>query len=178
MPSRNGSKGIVLNANRLIDLLNYEAATGVFRWRVTNRRARAGVEAGTIHWKGYRDIIVDGNHFLAHRLVWMYIYGHWPIDQIDHINGNRLDNRLVNLREATNTQNQQNQRRPRSDNKSGFLGVSPSGNNRSPWRAQIAHHGRKIYLGEFTTKEDAHTAYLTAKQHLHPFQTIVTANAR
>ena len=152
---------------RLREVLTYDAETGDFFWLVaTAQRVRVGDVAGGIHPSGYRQIVVDGRLYMAHRLAWFYIYGAWPTNQIDHINGDRADNRLANLREATNAENSQNQRHPSANNQSGFLGVSK---DRSRWKARIMVGGRHRHLGYFDSPEEAHTRYLEAKATLHPF---------
>ena len=99
-----------ISVARLKEVLGYDAKTGVFVWRYvrkgmsSNRSLVAGMPRKV---RGYRYIRIDGQLYAAHRLAWLYIHGRWPVDQIDHINGIRDDNRLVNLREATNGQNQQ-----------------------------------------------------------------------
>lgn len=103
----------------------------------------------------------------AHRLAWFYAYGVWPQDQIDHRNGIRSDNRICNLREATNSLNKANERR-RTDNTSGFKGVHRRENGR--WRARIGVGNRRLALGDFDTPEAAHTAYCqAAAQHFGEF---------
>ena len=150
---------------RVRDLLNYDAQTGEFTWRYTRQGVPAG-PAGSYSGNGYLYITIDLQKYSAHRLAWLYVHGKWPNDQIDHINGNRADNRLINLREVTGAVNNQNQRRARTDNKScGLLGVSK---NRDKWRARIWLGGVERCLGSFPTPEEAHKAYLKAKRKLHP----------
>ena len=108
---------------------------------------------------------------LAHRLAWALHTGDWPKGDIDHINGDESDNRLANLRDVSKSINQQNKRRPRTDNKVGLLGVSWHARGRK-WRAQITVQGTRMYLGLFTTPDAAHAAYLEAKRMLHPGCTI------
>ena len=161
-----------ITAERARELLEYSAETGVFRWRV-NRQGGicSGSVAGGKKPDGYIYIGVDGVKFLAHRLAWLYVHGKWPREHIDHINGVRDDNRLSNLREASNSENMQNQRRAQANNANGLLGVSWD-EKRKRWQAQIKANGRKRHLGRFETSEEARAAYIAAKAELHPFQTI------
>lgn len=161
-----------ITSDRLRDLLNYDRGTGVLTWRV-RRGGCVNAEdvAGRIHHTGYIAVCVDGRMYLAHRLAWLYVTGEWPVDQVEHRNGIRSDNRWDNLRAATNAENGQNRQGAHVNNKSGMLGVSPS---RGLWRATINVDGKQKYLGRFSTPEDAHAAYLKAKSVLHPFQTLVS----
>jgi len=119
---------------------------------------------------GYLQIYIDRRPYLAHRLAWLYVHGEWPgSGYIDHVNGNKLDNRLNNLREATNGQNMQNQVRPHKNNRSGYLGVSRS---RDRYVAQIRKNNKTYHLGVFDTPEDAHARYLHEKQRLHEYGTL------
>ena len=88
----------LLTAERLREQLRYDAETGVFTRRVGSGHARAGDMAGSVLSTGYVRIGIDGAKYTAHCLVWLYVNGVWP-DQIAHINGNRSDNRIANLRE-------------------------------------------------------------------------------
>ena len=99
----------------------------------------------------------------------MYVNGSWPIGEIDHVNGDRGDNRIANLRDVDHKTNSQNERRARAINTSGFLGVSKQGNK---WQASIRHGGKQLYLGLFAAKEEAHSAYLAAKRLLHAGNTL------
>jgi hypothetical protein len=159
----------MLTQARLKELLHYNPDTGVF----TNLSARstsikAGVSAGYIRQDGYVVIKVDSKPYKAHRLAWLYVHGSWPIDLIDHI---RSDNKISNLREATNRQNIQNLKAARSDNGSGYLGVSFR-KGCGKWRATIFIDGMNRSLGDFDTPELASEAYLTAKRIHHEYCTI------
>jgi hypothetical protein len=151
----------MLTAERLRELLDYNPETGIFRWNVA---ARAGTVVGCLN-RGYRVIRVDRMLYRAHRLAWLHVYGCWPTDEIDHINGIKDDNRLANLREVTCAENQQNRRSARTDNKTGLLGVSSS---QGGFQAQIKVNCKLFFLGRFATAELAHAAYLEAKRRLHP----------
>jgi hypothetical protein len=113
---------------------------------------------------GYWAIRVDDTLYLAHRLAWLYVTGNWPEDQIDHVNGQRNDNRFCNLREATNIQNSHNRRY--AGNKSGFQGVR---RENSKWLAEIKVRYKPIRLGLFDTPEEAYVAYCEAKQLYHSY---------
>ena len=152
-----------LTAEYLRSILSYDPETGIFTWKVsTGPRVRAGEVAGSVNSKGYLLIMVHSRSHRAHRLAWLYVYGTWPEDQLDHINRNRSDNRISNLREVTNKQNHQN-RSKSSNSKSGHLGVSWHKQN-SKWQALIMHNQRGIYLGYFTNIEEAIAARKAAEK--------------
>lgn len=150
----------------IADCLSYQAETGVFVWtKQLSLRGPVGREAGSVALNGYRYITIRGRKFLAHRLAWLIHYGHWPEKGLDHINGNPLDNRIVNLRAADQSENGRN-RGPQVNNKSGFKGVHWS-TEREKWVAAIHHHGRAIPLGRYDNKDAAAAAYRRAALKLH-----------
>lgn len=154
---------------RLRRHVRYDQNTGSFTWIIpTNGRVKSGSVAGSTRKDGYVQFSFDGRKQLAHRLAWLYVYGAWPSDQIDHINGDKADNRIANLREATQGQNMQNRHRPRKDSRSGVLGVHWSSTLRK-WRAEIQIDGETKRLGEFESREEAGEAYKNAKSIFHPF---------
>ena len=157
-----------ITVESLRGLLDYDPDTGIFCWRVSRgNRIKVGAAAGTVSSNGYIVIRVDGTRFKAHRLAWLYTHGVMPTHDIDHLNRVRADNRIANLRDVSRSMNLQNQTRPRTDNTSGYRGVSlHKGGKR--WKAQIMVNGRKQYIGYFNTAEVAHAAYLAAKLRLHP----------
>jgi hypothetical protein len=162
-----GTLHLDLTADRLREVLAYDAATGIFtRKTSTGRRWKAGLVAGTVARSRYVVIQVDGVLYQAHRLAWLYVHGEWPPEIIDHINGDRTDNRLENLRCATNALNKANSRL-RRDNSSGFKGVYAAGRW---WRAQIRVNGHILHIGRFASKEAAHAAYMSeARKHFGEF---------
>ena len=143
-----------LTAEYLRSILHYDPETGIFTWKVrTSNRVKVGDVAGSPDDLGYLLISIQNRNYKAHRLAWLYVYGEWPKDQIDHINRDRADNRIENLREVTNKQNQQNTSKS-SRNTSGHTGVRWHKQN-SRWQARIMHNQKEIYLGCFTDIEDA-----------------------
>lgn len=156
----------ILNAEFLRSVLSFNRSTGVFVW---NGGKRAGREAGYIHSQGYRQITINGKPYYAHRLAWLYETGSEPATEIDHIDGNRLNNRICNLREVAAGGNQHNQRNPQARGSSGFLGVSMK---RGRFRAAIKVSGKTVHIGTFDTAEQAHSAYVVEKRRLHPECTI------
>src|SRR5690554_2331296 len=93
-----------------LSLLSYDPETGHFHWAVQRSRIKVGMRAGSITDEGYVAIKVMGRSYKAHRLAWLFHYGSPVPEFIDHINGDRSDNRIANLREANRTQNQANSR--------------------------------------------------------------------
>jgi len=130
---------------------------------------KSGQAAGTITSYGYIQICLDWRMYKAHRLAWLYIHGHMPERQLDHINHNRTDNRISNLREATPSENAQNRVGAQRNSKSGILGVHKFKNK---WRAFIQINGKTKNIGDFDTSEQARDAYLRAKRQLHPYWNI------
>jgi hypothetical protein len=153
----------MVSVNELRCELDYYPETGVFLWACSGRGQfkRKGAKAGHLTDEGYIRVKVCGSEQYAHRLAWLYVYGELPKDQIDHINGNRSDNRIVNLREATRAQNNRNSvghptRRMHSQHK----GVTRTKSNK--WKAQIRVCGKNLNLGQFTTEEQAAESYMRA----------------
>ena len=139
-----------INQEQLKELLHYDPETGVFKWKDTfGWKAKQGTIAGGINGSGYIYIRLKRKKYRAHRLAWLYTYGKFPEDQIDHINRDKTDNRLVNLRAVSGKENSRNQFIP-TNNTSGHIGVSwHTKNNR--WRVSVS----KVYYGSFECKSDA-----------------------
>lgn len=154
-------------------LLRYDPETGLLFWRerpsdMFPGTTPGGQKAEAARWnnrlagkpafrnlrgKGYMSGTIEPNCMSTHRVVWAMHHNKWPSDQIDHINGDKLDNRIENLRDVDTTTNCQN-RSKRSDNTSGHPGVIWHKQNRH-WRATITVRGTKLYLGGFPEREDA-----------------------
>jgi hypothetical protein len=157
----------MLTQERLKELLDYDPETGVFVWRVSRQRnkIKAGTPAGALCNKGYRRIQILGKQYLAHRIAWLYVHGCWPKKQIDHIDRVKDNNGIINLRDVSAEENGWNHPKHK-DNTSGYTGVHWHKRNKK-WEAKIRQAGKRIYLGSFDTPEEAHTAYLAAKEELH-----------
>ncbi|MFP5516359.1 MAG: HNH endonuclease [Alphaproteobacteria bacterium] len=154
-----------LSHARLRELLNYDPETGVFTWKVTTgNRVRAGARAGSVTDKGYRLIQIDGVRYQEHRLAFLYMTGAVPALDIDHINRIGSDNRWVNLRPATKTQNQGNVGLLKT-NTSGVRGVYWDA-KRSKFHARIRINDRSKHIGYFGSIHEAAAAYAAAaKKH-------------
>lgn len=153
-----------LTAERLRALVSYDKITGILTWRVAARGITTGAVAGSARKDGYRVVRVDGALYLAHRLAWLYVHGVWPDGKLDHHDRCRDNNRITNLREATNELNAQNRGSAQSNSRTGLLGVS---RKRGKWTAEIASEGVKYRLGSFDTPEAAHKTYMQFKRLLH-----------
>ena len=156
----------MIDAATVRELLDYDPAIGVFRWRRKTGSKPAGSAAGTPHKGGYcLRIMIDRKCYRSHRLAWLYMTGAWPDFEVDHRNTDGTDNRWENLRPSTRAGNMQNQRRAHRNNKVGFLGVHQQGER---FRARLRVAGKSASLGMFATAEEAHAAYVRAKRELHP----------
>jgi hypothetical protein len=178
------------NPELMRELLRYEADTGHIFWRewpiemftdgkqsAEHKRNKlnstiAGKRAfrakhGTIANNGsqYRHGLILRRSFLAHRVAWVLHYGEWPAKNIDHINGDRGDNRIGNLRLADHHENLWNVGK-HPNNTSGYKGVGWSASNNA-WKARIAVKGKRIFLGHFKDKQEAYDAYCAAAEKYH-----------
>lgn len=148
-----------LTASYVRDHLRYEPKTGHFYWRKRVAGRPFGRPAGSTNKSlGYVMINIDGQPRLAHRLVFLYLYGSWPAPYVDHINGVRNDNRLANLRVVNTVQHCWN--RSLRKTKYGFAGIYQRENG--SYRARIRFNGRTKMLGTFPTALQAHEAYKQA----------------
>lgn len=160
---------ITLTAEKARELFRIDAETGKIYWAVAHGRWNerpAGALAGCLR-KGYRYIGVEGRNYFGHQIAWLITHGEWPPMTLDHINGNRDDNRPQNLRLATAAENNQNQHGLPAHNTSGERGVSWDA-SREKWTAHISVDGRAKNLGRFESKDLASAAYLEAKRIHHP----------
>lgn len=147
--------------------LHYDPDTGEFTWlKPTTPVVKAGQPAGCVATNGYVVIGLKGKLHRAHRLAWLYLQGRWPEYDVDHENRVRHDNRELNLREVTKTQNNQN--KTAQSNAAGVPGISWYAPTHK-WKTQIRVNKKAIHLGYFDTPEEAYQAYLAAKKIHHPF---------
>ena len=148
-------------------LLEYNPDTGVFTWMVERggRTARVGSPAGSTDKRGYKSIRINRRIYYAHRLAWLYVTGENPSLQIDHIDGNRSNNRAANLRQATHGQNMHNSR-IKSNNTSGVKGVTWD-KSTEKWCVRIVVGRRCLHLGLFRSIEDAAEVVKAARPLLH-----------
>lgn len=155
---------MIVTRDQLIEQLDYSTNSGEFVWK------RNGKRAGCRRKDGYVMIRVNGVLYYAHRLAWIFATGNQPEFTIDHINGNKSDNRICNLRDINIAINCQNQVKPRSNNISGFLGVQK--NHKYGWQAKLQLNGNNYCFGTYKTAEEAHDAYVKGKRKLHEGCTI------
>lgn len=167
LSSAKSPEAFAMDVAELRRVLDYNRESGEFRWlKKLSNRALAGSVAGTLEGYGYIQILIHGTLVKAHRLAWVFAYGQWPSGLIDHVNGNRADNSLLNLRDASRLVNQQNLRSAPKNSSTGILGahIATSG---KPFRSRIRVDGKERHIGKYETAEQAHAAYVAAKRRLH-----------
>jgi hypothetical protein len=157
---------MTITAGELRCLFSYEPSTGRFTRMYDPVHGRKDKPTGSVARNGYLQLKVGGRVYAQHRLAWLYVHGRWPEGVIDHINGDRTDNRIANLRDVPQSINAQNRRTAKRTSAVGVLGV---GVTRTPGRftARIRHAGRNLTLGTFDSVEEASRAYQAAKARLH-----------
>lgn len=155
-----------ISHEELLRALSYDADTGVFTWRTRTNQIKVGDVAGSIdRGHKYRRIKINERLYLAHRLAWFYIHGNWPINQIDHINRDRSNNRIANLREATAGENMRN--KPAYKNsKTGIKGVNWHKQHRK-YIVSIQVNGKPRHVGLFHDINEAARARDVAAQEIH-----------
>lgn len=150
----------MLTQKRLKEIIEYDQETGVFTWKKrTSNRVRVGDIAGGLHKPSGYVFIGLGRRYKAHRLAWLYSYGYIPETEIDHVNGRRSDNRLLNLRETSHQCNMQNSKHS-NNNTSGFKGVSFDMST-GRWKSYIKINYKMINLGRHTDALEAALTRLT-----------------
>ena len=160
-----------LTPQRLAEVLEYNPETGVFIMKKMRHQKVAVGRPLPVTFGQYGRIQIDGVRYKLHRLAYLFVNGAWPSGEIDHINGEPSDNRIVNLRDVPHAINVQNKRKAFSSSKSGLLGayLAPKTGR---WLAAMRSGGRTIHIGSFSSAEEAHSAYLAMKRKIHPGCTI------
>lgn len=157
---------------KLLDILHYDESSGLFTWK----ESRLGTKPKTkknagCNSRGYVVVRIDGVLYGAHRLAWFYVHGKWPDKHIDHIDGNKSNNAIANLRDVTRAQNMQNIKGTRSHSKSGLLGVVFC-KTTGRWKVEIQTRKKRKWVGRFDTQAEASAAYLKAKREMHECSTL------
>lgn len=160
-----------LTAEQVREWFVYDPVTGSLTWRKSRPRSgNEGEVAGCVKGRGnkksaYRHVSIKGRKYLVHRIAWVYVYGVLPDADIDHIDGDGLNNSLANLRLASRSENNRN-RGAQCNSKSGLKGVSWHGGH-AKWQAAIRAGGKDKHLGYYKSAEEAHQAYCAAATKLH-----------
>jgi hypothetical protein len=156
-----------ISADFVREILSYDPETGEFRWkwrddiRKCDNARLVGKVAGSLDSHGYIVIGINLQIYQAHRLAWLHIHGVWPVNQIDHINNDKADNRITNLREATSQENQRNVGLQKNSS-TGIAGVSWNKRDQK-YQARITVDRKFISLGYFDTLEKAAKARAEAE---------------
>ena len=155
----------MITYQNLVEILEYSAETGLFKWKkkISNRCSDV---VGTKTENGYISIRINNKSYRAHRLAWLYVYKEMPNKFIDHINRVRDDNRIENLRLATQKQNNEN--RINTNKTTGIRGVFWD-KERNKFASCISQNNKTIALGRYNTLKEAETAYKQAAKKLHTF---------
>lgn len=153
-----------MNYDEISKYINYDPVSGKLFWKMSRGSRKAGDEANTT-CEGYITIKVNKCSYKGHRIAWLLYYGDWPRGFIDHINQDRSDNRIVNLRDCNRQQNNSNVAN-RADNRSGVKGVSWK-QSHGRWCAQISFQGKILHLGLFDCLEEAARVVRDKREELH-----------
>ena len=159
-----------ITQDELKQLMEYNPETGNLIWKVSRGKSKVGKVAGRTTAEGYIQIGIYGNQYQAHRLVWLYVYGEFPEYAIDHIDGDKANNTISNLRICPRNMKDNGQnRKTHKNNTSGYPGVHFVKQQQN-YRASIMADGKKYILGRFNTAELAYEARLNAQKDLWQFQ--------
>lgn len=151
----------MLTQETLKQYVNYDPATGIFISLVNRGPCTIGSQLGSVCLHGYITFMIYRKSYKAHRLAWLYVHGEWPSKLMDHINGNKTDNRIENLRLVSSRQNNQNRKSHRLGRLQGCHKI------KNLWQARILINGVRKNLGCYKTEQQAHEAYLHALSKLN-----------
>lgn len=160
-----------ITAERLRSLVRYEPDTGNFYWIVARGPKHPGDIAGSVTTQGYNQLAIDRCSLRSNRMAFLYMNGVMPSGIIDHINGDRRDDRWANLRDITASMNSHNMRKASRKSKSGVLGVFFL-ERKQKWTARLRKMGKDYHIGFFDTIDDAENAYIEKKRLVHEGCTI------
>jgi hypothetical protein len=163
MMKKYSSRRKKLRLSYLRSILNYDPSTGLFTWKESRGSVAKGSLAGSLYNNGYISIMIDGLAYGAHRLAWLYVYGQFPKEEVDHKDGVRHNNCISNLREATSRQNCINSKVKKTSS-SGVKGVSFISGK---WVARIKLGNSNIYIGRYDTIQEAQKAYENKAIEIH-----------
>jgi len=144
-----------LTSEQVRDFFSYDHETGVLKWKNCRAAYRNGDVVGYAGRDGHLVVHLLGKHYYVHRIVWLYHYGTWPVDLIDHINRDPSDNRIANLREASHQLNSINKRAR------GYYKTKLG-----KYCAQIMRNRRSVFLGHYADEASARAAYLRAREEM------------
>ena len=156
----------MITHSELLEACIYDSNSGSLIWKTPGKKRIVGKKVGSVALTGYLETSINYSRQLVHRLVWLYHYGTFPKGALDHINHNRLDNRIENLREVTNSQNNYNQSKRTQKTTSRYRGVSWE-TRRGSWKAAINKEGTYYYIGNFKSEEIAAKEYNTKAIELY-----------
>lgn len=166
-PSTATNQGLkMITHEYLLQLLHYEPSTGALTRKIkTSNRVKIGDVVGCKNRDGYLVTRIGDILYYNHRLAWFYVHGDWPDEEIDHRNGVRDDNRLINLRRASRKQNARNSRKP-SSNSSGVKGVSWC-KIMNKWFAYVGVDNQRVKVGYFDSLDDAEKSVSCTRKNIH-----------
>ena len=158
----------LLALDTLKEILDYNPITGLFTWKIDRKGGSKAGDVAGCHQSGYIYIKINYKLYAAHRLAWFFTYGQWPSEIIDHIDNNSTNNQILNLREASHSENMRN-KKTYANNKTGYKGVSLNQSS-GKFQAKIRVDGKQFSLGYYSTAEEAHKAYVeAANKHFGEF---------
>lgn len=156
--------GNQITAQEARELLSYDPNSGKFTWKVSkSSRAISGNIAGCKTGR-YETISINGTKYRSNRLAWLFYYGEWPKNVVDHIDGDPSNNKIANLRDVSQAENVRNKTKPYVGSLVPYIGVTIS---KGKFRAMIGVGRKNKCLGRYNTAEEASEAYQKAKSEIH-----------
>lgn len=156
-----------ISYDRLIELVDYDCETGLFTRKKAVGRSFKGRVLGYQNNNGYIAFTLDSKKYYAHRLAWLFVHKKFPVHDVDHIDGNRTNNKIANLRDVPRSLNLENSTKAKSSNKSTGLIGAYLDKKTGKFTSRIQVNKQDKYLGYYETAQLAHEAYMSAKKQLH-----------